>query len=371
MSSKTRRNRFVANRCSRRQLRFDCLEERRLLAGLHVRLFEDADGSRSNGASDWNLADKAVFVDLNRDGVLDSSEPWAVTNDKGIAVFQDLPAGNYSIRLVGQNQSVTQTFPTEPAANGVWFEGIGDIIEVESNGSLWATNGNKLSHWDRGLSQELDSIEFGNRRLLDAVWVSENDRTPINGFALTQSANDVRELWKLSGEDSLRAEVLPVNAAGFSRLEMSGEQLLVHSDIGNVGLTQVDYLQSFEVRPIGFHEGDVLEYKSVGQNQFATLENANGGWRIVVYERVNGETKTVGRRAFPSEVTQWQVSPDGQTLAVSTKDDFLVLDVRAGLPTRTILENAIEPIIFDSVRDLLITGSQSNENELLGWSMTS
>jgi hypothetical protein len=57
-------------------------------------------------------------------------------------------------------------------------------------------------------------------------------------------------------------------------------------------------------------------------------------------------------------------------LAVSTVDDFFVLDVENGLQVRSILKDAVEPILFDSNRDLLITGTKSNTDQLVGWSTT-
>ena len=70
---------FTLRRC--RKLCFDVLEDRRLLAGIEVFVFDDLDGSRSFDANkDGALADRAVYVDLNRDGKLGSSEPWTLSD---------------------------------------------------------------------------------------------------------------------------------------------------------------------------------------------------------------------------------------------------------------------------------------------------
>jgi hypothetical protein len=65
----------------RQVLRFDTLEDRRVLAGLDVFVFDDVDASRGYGSrSDLSLFDRPVFVDINRDGRFDPSEPWTTTD---------------------------------------------------------------------------------------------------------------------------------------------------------------------------------------------------------------------------------------------------------------------------------------------------
>ena len=134
----------------RQVLRFDTLEDRRVLAGLEVFVFDDVDASRGFGSrSDLPLFDRPVFVDINRDGRFDQSEPWTTTDIDGIARFRNLEPGEYTIRLLGENNRVLQSSPAAPSATGVWHDEIGTVVRVESDGSAWTFSGNQLVKLNR------------------------------------------------------------------------------------------------------------------------------------------------------------------------------------------------------------------------------
>ncbi|MFO0804997.1 MAG: SdrD B-like domain-containing protein [Gemmataceae bacterium] len=59
---------------------------------------ENANGRRDSG--EFPLAGWTVFLDRDRNGVLDPGEARTVTNSAGEYVFDDLPAGEYDVRLV-------------------------------------------------------------------------------------------------------------------------------------------------------------------------------------------------------------------------------------------------------------------------------
>jgi hypothetical protein len=353
-----------------RRLKFDLLEERRLLAGLQVVVFDDVDGTRVREASEPGLSGKAVFVDLNSDGNYGVSEPWAITNEQGVASFPTLAPGNYAVRLIGSNSSVVQTWPTRPSSEVETVDGIDKVIRVESDGSFWAIQGDVLSRIGQSRQGQPESIEFGERQILDAVFAENETGDGLHGYALTESSDHVRELWKLSRDTQLGASLIPVNANRFSQLSLSGDLLFAQAVDGVNDLIRVEAESTLDVRPISFPDMHAQEVQTAGTNRFVTLDMTGGASRLTVYEDTGTQTQVLGRRVFASAVQEWSVAPDGKSIAVNTVDDFLILDIKPGLPSRTVLENASQPIVFDLARNQLITGSKSDETMLVGWDMT-
>ncbi len=93
-----------------RRLGFDSLEDRRLLAGLNVFVFDDVDRSGSwEQASEPPLTEHVVFIDQDGNGRLDSTEKYAISDNSGQASFQNLPVGTSLIRLFGSTVNLNVT----------------------------------------------------------------------------------------------------------------------------------------------------------------------------------------------------------------------------------------------------------------------
>ncbi len=107
-----RRNVNIANRYRRRRLRplqFDSLEDRRLLAGLNVLVFDDVNGSLSYEAKqDKVVADRVVFVDLNLDSVLNANEPFGISGADGYVHLTGLKRGLAQLTVLGQPSATVQ-----------------------------------------------------------------------------------------------------------------------------------------------------------------------------------------------------------------------------------------------------------------------
>ncbi|MCY2977294.1 MAG: dockerin type I domain-containing protein [Planctomycetota bacterium] len=352
----------------KRILRFDVLEDRRVMAALDVFVFDDLNGSRSfDSASDSPLREKPVFLDLNRDGSLSSSEPWTVTDSNGVAHFKDLDAGNYTVRLLGSNSRVVQSFPTAPASQEVSSGTIGKVVRVEANGATWAFSSSSLSLFDNGLSKSLQSIDFENSMIVDAVFEQTDTNTSI-GYVLTRNASQAQQLWSVSNQENASKTLIAIDASNISKMTMVGDQLLIQES-GDAAKLSLLRSSGVLTTLTGIStSNDAGSIKSVGPNGFAILDTVGASSWITMYQLNGNEPPSVMRRSFPSNVLAWESSPDGKTLAVSTVDDFFVLDIENGLQVRSILKDAVEPILFDSNRDLLITGTKSNTDQLVGWS---
>jgi O-glycosyl hydrolase len=63
-------------------------------------IWNDLDSDRVRDSGEAVLVNWKVFVDTDRDGVLDTGEVFTTTNSAGVYSFDTLPAGNYRIRQV-------------------------------------------------------------------------------------------------------------------------------------------------------------------------------------------------------------------------------------------------------------------------------
>ncbi len=367
-------SRTTSHRCSRR-LRFDVLEDRRLLAGVDVFVFDDLDSSRFYDASkDGALSGRAVYVDLNGDSKLNASEPWAVSDSKGIASFPNLEPGTYSVRLLGSNKSVEQTFPTRPADQGVWSSGLGvrRVLGVESSGTAWGFTGSSLIRVTNSSDQPMRSIGFDSAYIMDAIFEQSIDGVSFSGFVLTRNLDQSQVLWKVNtaGAGTKQALNLDVNAA--RQLVSVGDRVLVVGGLNQNEISIIDTdvtTNAFVMKNIGVSGlPSTASVREAGGNGFVVLEDGPSPNRLSLYQLNNGVGQLIGKRSFASKILTWQVSSDNASIAVSTEDDFVVLRSEAGLPTNAILPTAVGPIVFDSVRNLLITGNAANSSELTLWS---
>ena len=91
-----------------RKLTFDSLEDRRLLAGLNVFVYDDANSSGTwQSPSESPIAEQVVFIDSDNDAHLDSNEPYAITGADGKALLENLSIGIAMIRLLGSSAPAT------------------------------------------------------------------------------------------------------------------------------------------------------------------------------------------------------------------------------------------------------------------------
>jgi SdrD B-like protein/carbohydrate binding protein with CBM6 domain len=74
-------------------------------------VFNDLDADKTRDSNESGLSGWRVFIDTDKDGVLDSGEKSVLTDSSGNWSFKDLAAGTYVVRLV-QPPGWTRTTPT-------------------------------------------------------------------------------------------------------------------------------------------------------------------------------------------------------------------------------------------------------------------
>lgn len=110
-NTKDRRATAKRLRRLRRQLAFEALEARRVLASISGQLVYDFDGNGALDAYEAGLPGWQIYIDSNNNEQLDVDEPTERTDANGEYTFDDLASGFYTLRLVQQN-GWQQTFPS-------------------------------------------------------------------------------------------------------------------------------------------------------------------------------------------------------------------------------------------------------------------
>lgn len=97
---------------TRRTLRVQLLDERRVLAALTGVVYDDANDSMRRDADEAGLVGRLVYVDQNENASLDAGERYGLTDADGNFSIDGMVDGDYQIRAFNGTNSQTQTSPT-------------------------------------------------------------------------------------------------------------------------------------------------------------------------------------------------------------------------------------------------------------------
>lgn len=109
-SPQLRRQRSLQRQRRRRQLRFEPLEDRRLLASVAGQVVYDFDGDELLDPHEPGLPNWHIYADINNNEVFDESEPLAISDAQGAYQLDGLDPGFYTLRRIPQ-PGWQQTFP--------------------------------------------------------------------------------------------------------------------------------------------------------------------------------------------------------------------------------------------------------------------
>ncbi len=364
---------------SRRYLLIDPLEDRRLLAGLDVRVFDDPLSIRVPDTSSIPAAQRVVYLDLNSDGTHQASEPMSISDIDGIARFRNIDPGSYIVRLLGSSKSQIQTTNTEPAPAGNWTGKLGATQSLvwQSDSIGWFATSDSLIEFDIDRATVLSQIPVSGR-ILSATMESQNQgtalvltpdsQTQIIGFDLQtgqiQRWNDSTDL----------ANSLIAGATPYKELIAVGGMTFLRRSSGNGDeLLRLPNQQTWKSNPLptivasGIAPHAMLH--SIGNQRLVVSESLIEGSRLTVFTYTDETFEILAQRDFESFVRVSSTSPDSLLFAVETNRGIEILSTVSGLPTHLVLEQAIGPTVFDLSRGIFWSLSKLNTSRLIGWTI--
>lgn len=371
---------------------FDLLEERRLLAGIDVLVFQDTNYSRgADAANEAGVSGRVLFLDSNLNGAHDPREPVAISNSDGVASFRNVPAGRHAVSLLGRNESSLQTWPVSPAAQGEWttlsatadwsHDAIVKPIIAESQ-SLIGYMGRELVAWTGSMDSRFDRFALDGE--ISEVWTEESSLDADQALEMVTGVLKVdRELngrledqwyrfrWDhQTGFDTVALTVgSESEAIDVSRSVHFGDRWVGFSpSLGQLVALRFesDTIHSSPL-PLAV-SGRVLGMKPVGQDGFIVREQLEQAQRLSLYRFIAGELVLVSERSFAQAIEGLSVSSDGALVYAQVSGAFLVLDTGSGMPTITSLDDAQFPIVEDTQRGVLYTSTAGRSNLWNRWS---
>lgn len=360
-----------------RSLRFDILEERRLFAGLDgtlkVFVFDDPSSVRSPGANTSPALERVVYVDLNRDGSFQSVEPWAITDDRGVATFEGLMPGNYSVRLLA-HRSLVETTSTQPAATGDWTLGLGvnSAIAWESESVGWFAGPRSLKKLDVSQGELLREINLG-----DAI-VSVKVADPSRLVALVEKTG----LFQLVSVNRETSVVQQIPLDGVQSFSVVGDEVLAFaSNVAGASLVAINLDQissdstenySFmasKALPVIKEVSDPRSYvHAIGASDMVLVEPIDGGTRISTWRKEDDAWQLVAERTFEGSAHFSSMLSNANQFVVETSSGLTILNNTTGLPALEVLEDAAGPVVFDASRGILFTQPKNGNGKVQGWS---
>ncbi len=356
------------------------LEARRLLAGLNVAVFVDQDGSRSVDVADTAATRRVVFLDLNNNGQQDSTDPVAFTNERGIATFEDIVAGDYAVGIAAGNSLQSQAFPirVEELATRIG-PSASALIAADDLSQVWAFDGagrgQLISAATSALKIQLDGAIISSVNMGAEAWViTHSDRGP-SGTKLTQ--------FNLGSGRQASAEIRGLNGRVVEKLIKSGTDVvaqlngpsgieLAKLSIGSTGPNlgvSVAFPNLVTVSGAG-NQLAVLEYRSDFAFANPTIQMRPLATKLSVLDL--NDFSIQATTFLPQSASEVAMSTDGRlVLAAFSTGGVMVLNNDAHLSAAATLAEASGPLLVQSKDGRLVTGNSSNAFEFIVWDVNS
>ena len=356
------------------------LEARRLLAGLNVAVFVDQDGSRSVDVADTAATRRVVFLDLNNNGQQDSTDPVAFTNERGIAAFEDIAAGDYGVGIAAGNSLQSQAFPirVEELATRIG-PSASTLIAADDLSQVWAFDGagrgQLVSSATSALKIQLDGAIVSYVNMGAEAWViTHSDRGP-SGTKLTQ--------FNLISGRQASAEIRGLNGRVVEKLIQAGTDVVAQLN-GPRGIELAKLSVVSTVPTIGVsvafpnlitfsgaaNQLAVLEYRSDFAFANPTIQMRPLASKLSVLDL--NDFSIQATTLLPQSASEVAMSADGRlVLAAFSTGGVMVLNNDAHLSAAATLAEASGPLLVQSKDGRLVTGNSSNAYEFIVWDVNS
>lgn len=304
-------------RPSVRRLVFDSLEDRRLLAGLEVFVYDDDTSTSPHPPTQSPLADRVVYLDTDSNGMWSPGEPQETTGLDGVARFDALDEGDYLPALWGQPiGEVSEQSLRTPKAIGLAVDAADPSLSIRSivqdlAGGVWVAVGSRLQNWHSNSIAPETSIELPGR-VLDVVF--RDDRA--EAIALVETPSTQRMLVLVDAENAQIRIVPGSEGIAWTRIGQAAGRWLAETEgrIEGSLLHQIDP-QSLAMEPqsgLNFDRPAVWQLRDDGQ-AVAWLEPGRAPTRMFVYQKVDGAWVQQPSVAIPLDgfwqlATGWKAS---------------------------------------------------------------
>jgi hypothetical protein len=279
-------------RPSVRRLVFDSLEDRRLLAGLEVFVYDDANANLPHPPTQSPLTDRVVYLDTDRDGTWSPGEPLETTGLDGVARFDSLEEGDYLPALWGQpagewlEESLRSPKAIELATGLLDSPSSIRSIVQDSSGGVWVAVGSQLQNWHTDSTAPETSIELPGR-LLDLAF--RDDRA--QAIALVEAPSTQRLLVVVDAQNAQIMVVPGSEGIAWTRIAQAAGKWMAETEgrIEGSRLHRIDP-QTLAIEPQRGLDWDRLanwQWRDDGQ-AVAWVETGSASSRMVVYQEIEG-----------------------------------------------------------------------------------
>jgi ELWxxDGT repeat protein len=330
----------------------------------------NANGKRDDG--ELALPGWTIFLDQNKNGLLDKGEKSTITNAEGKYSFLALDAGTYNVASVPK-EGWKDTYPSISMGDSVIsVQNHRDLVYDKQRQTVYITTASgSIERYDMANHRLLTPLQIG-KNLFGAditpdgnyLYVAEGDRSSKQGIIykvnLMDKDNTVKNITysPFFGEGG----VLDINIAA------NGKAIFTTIDEG-AGLTSVREINlsndTVTIRTnINNGSSKYLTptgniYRGADRNLFLTVEGNNSGGFIFTYDAVADKSVHSGSINVPANSSRASVNRDSSLVAVEFNNDIAIYE--DDLSYLRTLNNLDGGMVFDPVKDILYALSTTSD----------
>lgn len=377
ISGPSSRNRRTTSMQKRRLLNFELLDQRRVLASITGQVFGDLDQSFRVNDAEVGLENRVVYIDLNDNSEVDLHEPLQLTGADGRFVFDDLPAGDYVVRLFNGTVSQHQNFPFLPESFGeeiltpdAFSAGTSPLAGL-SGANLVGTglpggedlrgftaSGNKLTEvaLDTASSR---STEFGS----DIVGFLPLGDGQVLAWMSESAAGDtpIAAIVQMNGDQVTELEIdLPASTPTIDTLALAseGRGFFVPAFDGDASVPLYSFVLdtesgSWQTKPLSINVSASAQlFANPAGPLVLVAQQTEQGTQVAL---VSSVTESVVTDKLLDQVLEFLDFDDASNLAVARDltGQILVMDTANGFEVLQTITNWNGPVVLDGHRELL------------------
>lgn len=350
---------------SLRKLRFDSLEDRRLLAGLSVFVFDDANSSSSIDSGEVGRSNQVVFLDEDGNQRLDPLEKWMQTGADGKAVFSNLDPGDYFPVLFGNRSDTTQTTPVAPSQSGQThpISNVKNLLGWKSETQVWLSFENSIDLFDIQSNESVESTPFQGKLISAALNSSDG-----SGLILLENANGSRSLSWIDLNEHKVTSIVASKGLGWEKVGRTSLGYFAHTN-ALLDSTSIVVLQSNSqnISPLPgavFEPGTTVYGSENGPYLFTTKQSLSiesNGTLLRSFRLEQGRAIQFGSRLFSSSIEVQSIDPLGKLIALRDgASKTIIVENNAGMTEAMVFAETASLVSFDRSQGIVASYSPTD-----------